>query len=97
LRDGGSPAAVIKALGLSQISDVSALEQIVNQIVEQNPKQVRFVVFAWLLRASAGCWAHTSRLTFTGSRINPSARAARRRISGTGVTKSRASSSARCV
>ena len=44
LREGGSPRAVVEAQGLLQISDTSELELLVQQIVDQNPKQARAAV-----------------------------------------------------
>jgi aspartyl-tRNA(Asn)/glutamyl-tRNA(Gln) amidotransferase subunit B len=38
--EGGSPAAIIEREGLRQISDTSALEKIVEDVIAANPKQV---------------------------------------------------------
>ncbi len=46
LLEGGSPKALVAAQGLSQISDTSELERLVQEILEQNPKQARRVCSA---------------------------------------------------
>jgi len=38
--EGGDPAAIVEARGLKQVTDLSAIETVVDEIVSQNPEKV---------------------------------------------------------
>jgi aspartyl-tRNA(Asn)/glutamyl-tRNA(Gln) amidotransferase subunit B len=53
--EGGSPLAIIEREGLSQLSDSDELEELVQQVIKENPEQIRSYldgkepIFEWLL------------------------------------------------
>ncbi|MCB2052831.1 MAG: Asp-tRNA(Asn)/Glu-tRNA(Gln) amidotransferase subunit GatB [Geminicoccaceae bacterium] len=65
--DGGDPAAIVEAKGLRQVSDTSALEPIVDRLIEDNPAQVE----SCRKNPKAIGWFTGQVMKATGGKANP--------------------------